>query len=201
MMTTADFLRGCEYLSKVDATVSNIIQQQGTTQQLTRRSSAMQCLAQSIVGQQISTKAAQSIWARLLVAFGGECTPQNVLACTETTLRNSGLSARKASYLHNIALFLSSTDIESHPDARGALLAVKGIGPWTYDMFAIFYLLEPDVLPLGDVGLVRAMRNLYCGGETTDKDTLEKIAVPWQPYRTIATWYLWRYVDDEVVRY
>lgn len=200
-LNKAQFLQGCQYLSNADSKLAAIIQKYGTDERLMRRSSAMQCLAQSIVGQQISTKAAQAIWKRLQEVLNANITPDALLATTQTTLRTTGLSARKAEYLHAIAHFLNHHRLEDIKDIRSRLLQVRGVGAWTYDMFAIFYLLQPDILPLGDVGLVRAIQRIYFDSKKTHKQNIEKLAEAWRPYRTVATWFLWRVTDDAIICY
>ena len=195
------FLQACSHLQKCDPVMKRIIQHFGTEQRLQSRSSAMECLAQSIVGQQISTKAAAAIWQRLLQACGGECRPQAILGLSFAAMRETGLSRRKVEYIQNIAEFLQQTDIYSLENPQAELLKIKGIGQWTYDMFAIFHLEHLDVLPLGDLGLIRAVEAQYFAGNKSSLKEIAKQAVNWRPYRSIATWYLWRTTDEELVSY
>lgn len=163
---------------------------------------AFETIARSVVGQQISVKAAASIWAAMEKRFT-QVTPEKIARCRKTTLRSCGLSESKADYMKNIAAFFIAREITpsywkkvSAADARAQLLAIKGVGEWTWQMFAIFYLKQPDILPLGDLGLVGAIRKSY--GENKK---LEQITDAWRPWRTVATWYLWRSIDPEPVSY
>ena len=162
-------------------------------------------LAHSIVGQQISASAAQAVWKR----FGdlvGTVTPASVRRYTEDDLRGVGLSMRKAEYILGLAdkeQYLRDTpwDDLSDDDVIKKLVHLRGIGPWTAQMVLIFYLLRPDVLPLGDIGLIRGVESLYADGQRLERDKIETIAETWRPYRSVATWYIWRSVDEEPVEY
>jgi DNA-3-methyladenine glycosylase II len=162
-------------------------------------------LVHSIVGQQISAKAAAAIWGRFL-ALAGEITPAHLAALSHEEMRGVGLSGRKAEYIHGLAT--TGAWVGDHPWAeysddavREQLCALRGVGPWTADMVLMFSLLRPDILPLGDVGIVRAMEYLYGGSQHLDEAQLRVIARAWAPYRTVACWYLWRYLDAEPVEY
>ncbi|MEE2789161.1 MAG: DNA-3-methyladenine glycosylase 2 family protein [Myxococcota bacterium] len=159
----------------------------------------------SIVGQQISASAAQAVWQRF-VQLVGEVTPQAVLAHDEDALRNIGLSRRKAEYVLGLAgnrALLEQTPWATLDDATviKTLTSVRGVGPWTAQMVLMFCLLRPDILPLGDIGLIRGVEALYADGGRLSVDEVEQIARPWQPYRTVATWFIWRSVDGEPVEY
>jgi len=173
---------------------------------LVSRGDAFATLARSIVGQQISVKAAQSVWQRL--AGAAAVTPQGIGALDGGALRQCGLSGRKAEYLLDLAARFA--DGRVHParwsgmdDERiiADLVQVRGIGRWTAEMFLMFNLLRPDVLPLADLGLQRAVSLAYRGGRRVSEATLVRIARPWQPWRTVATWYLWRSLDPLPVEY
>jgi DNA-3-methyladenine glycosylase II len=165
------------------------------------RGDAFSTLARSIVGQQISVKAAQSVWERL----GKEVravTPDNVSAADDARLRGCGLSGQKSAYLRDLARRFSSgaldparwaaLDDETH---IGELMQVKGIGRWTAEMFLIFYMARPDVLPVDDVGLQRAMSLHYNAGRPLSKLKMNRIGKAWAPWRSVATWYLWRSLE------
>jgi len=164
-------------------------------------------LLRSIVGQQISVKAADSIWRRLQVVVA-EITPASVLACEHASLRGCGLSARKVEYLVDLARHFASgqLDVEhwsrmSDGDLVAELTRVRGIGVWTAEMFLIFNQLRPDVLPLDDLGLQRAVAIHYHAGERPPRRVLVEHGERWRPWRSVATWYLWRSLDPLPVEY
>jgi DNA-3-methyladenine glycosylase II len=160
-------------------------------------------LLRSIVGQQLSTKAARSIYGRLTEIFGGHPpTPQELLAADPERVRSAGLSRPKVAYLRDLAERIVDGDLDVEglaelPDEEVAeqLIAVKGLGQWTVDMFLIFHLGRPDVLPVGDLGIRRAVERVYGLDEPPDAKTIERIAEPWRPQRSLASLYLWRSLD------
>ena len=164
-------------------------------------------LIRSIVGQQISVKAADSIWSRVCTTLT-HITPQAVLACPTEGLRGCGLSARKVEYMQAIAEFF----MEHQYDVRRwaalddttiitKLTAIRGVGRWTAEMFLIFALGRPDVLPLQDIGLLKSMYRHYNEDAALDMGTVQAIADVWRPYRSVATWYLCRALDPVPVAY
>jgi DNA-3-methyladenine glycosylase II len=164
-------------------------------------------LARSIVGQQISVKAADSVWSRLIASLP-VMTPASVLASTTDSLRACGLSARKAEYLGDLARHFSSGQIHlerwsSMSDAEiiAELTAVRGIGVWTAEMFLIFNQLRPDVFPLDDIGLQKAVALHYFAGQRPLRGALAGHGERWRPWRSVATWYLWRSLDPLPVEY
>lgn len=164
-------------------------------------------LVRAIVAQQISVRAADSIWNRLEETVSG-ISPKNVAARDEATLHAAGLTRRKASYIRDIAVaFLDGGVAPSmwhEKDDEGViaeLVALRGIGRWTAEMFLIFHLLRPDVLPLDDIGLIRACERHYAKGEALAREDIERLAEKWQPWRSVATWYLWRSLDPTPVAY
>jgi DNA-3-methyladenine glycosylase II len=171
------------------------------------RGDAFTTLARAIVGQQLSVKAAQSVWGRLraeLAAF----TPTAVVGAEAARLRACGLSGRKVIYLRDLAERFETKALDvaawSHLDDDGVieqLTQVKGIGRWTAEMFLIFYMTRPDVLPLDDIGLQRAMRTHYNRGKPLSVLRMRKIGATWAPWRSVATWYLWRSLDPLPVQY
>ncbi len=170
---------------------------------LQKRSDPFCTLARSIVGQQISIKAADSVWARL-VAMLETITPENVSACTQ--LRTCGLSARKVEYLLDLAAFFSGGKFagwEAMQDEEliASLVRIRGIGRWTAQMFLIFQGLRPDVFPLDDLGLRRAICLHYNLGNDLEKGQMLAISESWRPWRSVATWYLWRSLDPVPVEY
>jgi DNA-3-methyladenine glycosylase II len=163
-------------------------------------------LVRAIVGQQLSTKAARTIYGRLTERYGGRTpTPAELVADDLDELRAAaGLSRAKASYLRSLAEHVLSGELElerldAMPDAEVAaeLVAVKGLGQWTADMFLMFHLQRPDVLPVGDLGIRRAVERAYGLPELPDPAQLIEIAEPWRPHRTLACRYLWRSLDNE----
>lgn len=174
---------------------------------LASRGDAFTTLARSIVGQQISVKAAQSVWDRL-TAHVGEVSPASVRRARVPTLRRSGLSGQKAAYLKDLASkfldgTLDATRWHALDDERliAELTRVKGIGRWTAEMFLMFHLVRPDVLPLADLGLQRAMRIHYNRGRALSDARMRRIGAAWAPWRSVATWYLWRSLDPIPVEY
>jgi DNA-3-methyladenine glycosylase II len=164
-------------------------------------------LARAIVSQQISVKAADAIWARL-AAHLGSVQPTTLMAADPTALRTIGLSRRKVEYLQDLATRMHDGRLNParwpalDDDAVIAeLVAVKGIGRWTAEMFLIFHLHRPDVLPLDDIGLQRGIAIHYNGGERLSRAAMVALAKRWAPWRTVATWYLWRSFDPQPVVY
>lgn len=182
---------------------------------LKRRSDAFTTLARAIVGQQISVKAADAIWQRFVALVAGgprrgfpRLAPAQVSLQGLAALRGCGLSQRKAEYLTDLAAHFASGRLDplhwkSLDDEAliAALIDVKGIGRWTAEMFLMFHELRPDVLPLDDLGLQRALADFYNGGERLDRAAMTALAEPWRPWRTVATWYLWRSLDPIPVEY
>lgn len=162
-------------------------------------------LCDSIIGQQISPRAADSICRRFRALFAGERPAPAPLASLEAeALRSAGLSPQKQRYLRDLAakcldgtVHLASLRNLPATEIERELLAVQGIGPWTVTMFLIFALNRPDVLPVGDLGFRKGAQLAYGLPELPGKDDLERLARPWHPYASIATWYLWRSLDNK----
>jgi DNA-3-methyladenine glycosylase II len=164
-------------------------------------------LARAIVGQQISVKAAQSVWNRL-VACVGQMTPQGVLARPRPELRACGLSDRKTEYIADLAQHFANASIHVHrwpemtdDEIIAELVQVRGIGRWTAEMFLMFNLLRPDVFPLDDLGLQKGIRVAYFNGRKVSLRTMTRLGDAWRPWRSVATWYLWRSLDPVPVEY
>ncbi len=188
------------HLSKRDKVLRKLIRKFPDAD-LRTRGDAFQTLCRSIVGQQISVKAAQSIWARFAEA-AGEVAPACVAAMPVETLRACGFSGQKALYVKDLAMHFHTGAVKPRRWARmddeaiiDDLVRVKGIGRWTVEMFLIFHLMRPDVLPVDDLGLRRAMERAYNGGEPLTKAQMRELAKPWSPWSSVATWYLWRSLD------
>ena len=165
------------------------------------RGDAFSTLARAIVGQQISVKAAQSVWLRLSERLGA-ISPQSLATARRPALRKCGLSVQKSNYLKDLANRFLDGGLDPHRwhDLTDEVLIaeltqVKGIGRWTAEMFLIFYLGRPDVLPVADIGLQRAMRLSYNRGRPLTLNRMYRIGSTWAPWRSVATWYMWRSLD------
>ena len=174
---------------------------------LKTRGDAFQTLARSIVGQQISVKAAQSVWNRF-AECAGKVTPARIGAIPDEKMRACGLSGMKVAYIKDLAARFDSGLIRPQRWQRmdddaviEDLVQVKGIGRWSAEMFLIFHMMRPDVLPVGDLGLQRAMERLYNDGDDLTRDEMREIGAPWRPWSSVATWYLWRSLDPLPVEY
>jgi len=174
---------------------------------LARRGEPFLTLARAIVGQQISVKAAQSVWGRF-AACVGEVTPENVLLKERPVLRACGLSDRKTEYIADLAQHFADGAIHVHrwpemsdEDIIAELVEVRGIGRWTAEMFLMFNLLRPDVFPLDDLGLQKGIRVAYFRNRKVALSTMRRLGEQWRPWRSVATWYLWRSLDPLPVEY
>lgn len=164
-------------------------------------------LVRAIVAQQISVKAADTIWGRLEKAAGG-ISPERIVAKDPEILRAAGLTRQKTTYICDLAAHFDDGRIEparwvdeDDETVIASLVDVRGIGRWTAEMFLIFHLLRPDVLPLADIGLRRAAGERYGAGGHMAPDDIEVLAENWRPWRSVATWYLWRSLDPLAVAY
>jgi len=196
----------CKHLAKKDRVMRRLIPQFGDAC-LQSRGDAFMTLARSIVGQQISVKAAQSVWDKFAV-LPRKMTPANVLKLKVDDMRAAGLSARKVEYLVDLSLhfdggLLSTAEWASMSDDAiiDELVAIRGIGRWTAEMFLIFYLMRPNVLPLDDVGLINGISHNYFSGEAVSRSEAREVAAAWAPYCSVATWYIWRSLDPLPVEY
>ncbi|MEO8299046.1 MAG: DNA-3-methyladenine glycosylase [Burkholderiales bacterium] len=200
----------CRHLSRRDRVLKKLIPQFGEAR-LQSRGDAFTTLARSIVGQQISVKAAQSVWERFAALIGGPgyaLAPSAVMALEVAEMRGAGLSARKADYLRDLARhFVEQTVhvplwVQMEDEAIiEELVAIRGIGRWTAEMFLIFHLMRPNVLPLDDLGLLKGISLNYFSGEPVSRSEARELGDAWAPYRSVATWYLWRSLDPLPVEY
>ena len=200
----------CRHLARRDRVMKKLIPQFGEAR-LQSRGDAFTTLARSIVGQQISVKAAQSVWDKFAERVGGASTrikPAAVLALDTPTLRGAGLSARKAEYLGDLARHFEAGSVHvgqwQQMDDEAIideLVAIRGIGRWTAEMFLIFHLMRPNVLPLDDLGLIKGISQSYFSGEPVSRAEARELGEGWAPYRSVATWYLWRSLDPLPVEY
>lgn len=164
-------------------------------------------LARSITSQQISVKAADTIWNRM-EAHLGSVAPETLAASNAEGLRAQGLSRQKILYLQSLAehFLTKGHEVAAWPalgddELMKELVALKGIGRWTAEMYMIFHLGRPDVLPIADIGLQKAVARHYGKGKRLPPEKMKKLAEPWRPYRSVATWYLWRALDPVAVAY
>jgi DNA-3-methyladenine glycosylase II len=172
-----------------------------------QRTDPFVAMAEAIVWQQLSGKAAATIYGRVLAALpGGALTPEALLAVPEPALREAGLSRAKTAYLRDLATRVASGALRlDHLHALdddgvvAELTTVKGIGRWTAEMFLMFRLHRPDVLPVGDLGIVNAIQRAYRLRTPPTPERMRAIAEPWRPYRSVACWYLWRSLDVKVL--
>ena len=198
--------QACAHLARKDRVMKKLIPQFGNAS-LASRGDAFVTLARSIVGQQISVKAAQSVWDRF-ASLSRRLTPAGVLKLKVDDMRAAGLSARKVEYLVDLALHFDSgaVHVKTWQDMDDEaiieeLVAIRGIGRWTAEMFLIFHLMRPNVLPLDDIGLINGVSRNYFSGEPVSRSDLREVAQAWSPYCTVATWYIWRSLDPVPVTY
>jgi DNA-3-methyladenine glycosylase II len=197
-----------EHLRSVDHVIRRLIDERGPidpeTDRRGSRPDAYEALARAIVGQQLSTKAARSIWARVAELFGGDTpSPGDLISVEPEKLREAGLSWAKVGFLKDLAervdagrLDLGRLSELPDEDVIAELTEIKGIGRWTAEMFLIFHLARPDVVSTGDQGIRRAVQLAYGLDELPGPHDLERIAEPWRPHRTLACLYLWRSLDN-----
>lgn len=209
-VTPAYWDEACRHLGRRDRVMKKLIPRFGEAR-LASRGDAFTTLARSIVGQQISVKAAQSVWERFAAAAGGlgtALTPVGVRALAAPRMREAGLSARKCEYLHDLARHFADrrapeADWLAMDDEAviAELVAIRGIGRWTAEMFLIFHLMRPDVLPLDDLGLLKGISLNYFSGEPVSRAEARELGDAWAPFRSVATWYIWRSLDPLPVDY
>ena len=196
----------CKYLMKKDRVMKRLIPQFGDAR-LQTRGDAFVTLARSIVGQQISVKAAQTVWDRFAL-LPKTITANHVLKLKVDDMRAAGLSARKVEYLvdlalhfDNGALHVKAWDMMDDEAIIDELIAIRGIGRWTAEMFLIFHLMRPNILPLDDVGLINGISQSYFSGDVVSRSDAREVAVAWAPYCSVATWYIWRSLAPMPVNY
>ncbi len=200
------WIKATRELSARDAVMKKLIAHHGHLT-VGSRGDAFQTLTRAIVGQQISVKAAQSVWDRF-VASHSAVTPALIAASNVEHLRSCGLSGQKSGYILDLAMHFHDGRLQ--PDAWkkladdaviDTLIQVKGIGRWTAEMFMIFNLARPDVFPIGDLGLQKAITRHYNRGRPLTPARMQRIGAAWAPWRSVATWYLWRSLDPIPVEY
>jgi DNA-3-methyladenine glycosylase II len=211
VVPTADFWDdACRHLSRRDRVMKKLIARFDDGR-LESRGDAFTTLARAIVGHQISTRAAQTIWDRfvaLTTNTSHSLKPASVLGLDAPQIRAAGLSARKVEYLCDLAQHFESGRVHVAEWERmddeaiiEELVAIRGIGRWTAEMFLIFHLLRPNVLPLDDVGLIKGISVNYFSGEPVSRAEAREVGDAWAPFRSVATWYIWRSLDPLPVSY
>ncbi len=199
--------QACTELMKHDRILKKLIPKYGSGFLVTR-GDAFITLARAIVGQQISVAAAQSVWNKVLLAAKKKVSPKNILALSVEELRAAGLSGRKVEYIRDLADHFDSGRLHARSwkgmddeSVIKELTAIRGIGRWTAEMFLIFNMVRPNILPLDDVGLIRAISLNYFSGEPVSRHEAREVAANWAPWCTVATWYMWRSIDPIPVEY
>ena len=207
-LTPDDYTRARRLLMRRDPVLAKAIKQIGPCLLAERqRKDHLTALVGAIVSQQLSTKAAATIFGRLAALFPDTVIPgsEAIAALDDQTLRSVGLSGQKVSYLRDLCariadgrLVLDDLDTLDDEEVIARLVAVKGFGRWTAEMFLMFRLHRPDVLPVGDLGIVNAVQRLYGLRKRPDPKRLMKLGEPWRPYRSVACWYLWQSLRIEI---
>jgi DNA-3-methyladenine glycosylase II len=213
----------CKYLGKRDRVMRKLITQFGQGR-LRSRGDAFTTLARSIVGQQVSVQSAQAVWERFVLRVGAiegglltadqagsaaqQIAPLAVIAKAPDELKSVGLSARKVSYLLDLAQHFVNGAVHVQQWQQmedeaiiDELVAIRGIGRWTAEMFLIFHLLRPNIMPLDDLGLIKGIAHNYFSGEPVSRAQAREVGEAWSPYRSVATWYIWRTLDPIPVAY
>ena len=205
-VTPAYWEDACKHLIKKDRVMRKLIPQFGDAC-LQTRGDAFVTLARSIVGQQIAVASAQKVWDRFAL-LPLEMSPAHVLRLKVDDMRAAGLSVRKVEYLVDLALHFDNGTLHvsnwaSMPDDEiiAELVAIRGIGRWTAEMFLIFHMLRPNVLPLDDAGLIKGISQSYFSGDVVSRSDAREVAAAWAPYCSVATWYIWRSLDPVSVAY
>jgi DNA-3-methyladenine glycosylase II len=206
-MTTADYQKARRLLMRRDPVLAGAIKRIGPCLMAERqRKDHLTALVGAIVSQQLSTKATATIFARFVALFPGGAIPgaEAIVAQTDAALRGVGLSTQKIGYLRDLSTrivngSLQLEALDSLPDEEviERLTAVKGFGRWTAEMFLMFRLHRPDVLPVGDLGIVNAIQRLYGLRKRPDVRRIGRMGEAWRPYRSVASWYLWQTLRNE----
>lgn len=204
-VTPDDYARARRLLLRRDPVLAAVIRKHGPCGlAAAQRADHFSALVRAITGQQLSTKAAATIHARLAALMPGGVTPESLSRLSDEQMRGVGMSRQKGSYFRDLsakvmsgALPLDALDAMDDEEVIAALTQVKGIGRWSAEMFLMFRLHRPDVLPVGDLGIVNAIKRVYGLRKTPTADRIRKIGEAWRPYRSVACWYLWRSLDNE----
>ena len=204
-MTPDDYARARRLLLRRDPVLAALIRKHGACGLASaQRADHFSALVRAITGQQLSTKAASTIYARLAALMPDGVTPAALSALTAEQLRGVGMSRQKITYFRDLCdkalsgvVPLDALDTMTDDEVIVALTAVKGIGRWSAEMFLMFRLHRPDVLPVDDLGIVNAVKNVYGLRKRPNADRIRQIGEAWRPYRSVASWYLWRSLDNE----
>jgi DNA-3-methyladenine glycosylase II len=207
-MTAIDYGRARRVLARRDPVLRDLMRRYGACRLAeAQRSDPFRALCHAIIAQQLSTKAAATIEGRFAALFGGVPTPAAVAKANDAQLRAVGLSPQKLRYMRDLcakieggSLSLHDLDALADEDVITSLTSVKGIGRWTAEMFLIFRLHRPDVLPVDDLGIVKAVQRAYRLRLAPSAARLTKIGDAWRPYRSVACWYLWASLDNAPVK-
>jgi DNA-3-methyladenine glycosylase II len=200
-----DYARARRLLLRRDPILAALIRKHGPCGlAAAQRADHFSALVRAITGQQLSTKAAATIYARLAALMPGGVTPESLSALSDEQFRAVGMSRQKGAYFRDLcdkvlsgALPLDSLEAMTDDEVIAALTQVKGIGRWSAEMFLMFRLHRPDVLPVGDLGIVNAVQSVYRLRKKPTAERIRKIGEAWRPYRSVASWYLWRSLDNE----
>lgn len=199
-----DYARARQVLARRDPVLRDLMRRHGRCGLAdSQHTDPFRALVRAIVSQQLSTKAAATIFARFEALFEGRPSPADVAALPDARLRAVGLSGQKLGYLRDLcrrledgSLVLTALDGMGDDEVIAALTTVKGIGRWTAEMFLMFRLHRPDVLPVGDLGIIKAMQRVYRLRKTPSPERMLAIGKHWRPYRSVACWYLWASLDN-----
>ena len=199
--------QACAELMRQDRILKKLIPKYSSRFLMTR-GNAFTTLVRAIVSQQISVAAAQAAWNRVLLVLKKKVNPKNILALTVEELRGAGLSGRKVEYIRDLAEYFDSGRLHANQwkgmddeAINKELCEIRGIGRWTAEMFLIFNMVRPNILPLDDIGLIRAISLNYFSGEPVSRHEAREVVANWAPWRTVATWYMWRSIDPIPVEY
>ena len=200
-----DYTKARRHLARRDPILRDLMREHGPCGLAARHhADPFKALIRAIVGQQLSTKAAATIFSRFEALYPAFPTPAQVMATADAQLRGAGLSTQKLGYLRDLCsrietgvLSLDLLDTMDDESVIVALTQVKGIGRWTAEMFLIFRLMRPDVLPVGDLGIVKAVQRAYKLRKAPNADRLTRIGEAWRPYRSVACWYLWASLNND----
>lgn len=204
VVSTVSWSPALAHLEKADPRLASLIERHGAPS-ITPTRDAVHSLARAIVSQQLSGKAADTIWGRVLDLYPRRKLPRPaaILATPDPKLRAAGLSGAKTAALKDLArhvvekrLVPARLPAATDEEVAAMLLPVRGIGPWSVDMFLMFALARPDVLPVGDLGIRKGMQRHFGLRKLPEAERMVTLATPWRPYRTVAAWYMWRLLES-----
>ena len=204
-MTPADYAKARRLLLRRDPVLAALIRKHGECGLAqAQRNDHFTALVRAITGQQLSTKAAATIFGRLVALMPAGVTPEAMSALNDDEMRAVGMSRQKIGYFRDLCekalngvVPLDALDAMNDEEVIASLTKVKGIGRWSAEMFLMFRLHRPDVLPVDDLGIVNAIKNVYGLRKRPTAERIRKIGAAWEPYRSVACWYLWRSLDNE----